>query len=187
MSSTSAPFGLRPVYHPSGTLIPITGTIASGYSSNIFLYSPVAYNNGVIELAAAGSRAVGTFLGVQYTDVNGRRQFSNKWPASTSATDIVCWLTSDPATVYTIQANGSITESDIGEQADWSTNDTSAGNTTTGLSSVTLATGTLTDSGNAGLRIIGITENPDNDWGDAFTVVNVQISEHQFVADRVAI
>lgn len=184
MSSTNAPFGLKPLYHPSGEIRPITGSIASGYASNIFLYSPVAYNDGSVELAASGSRAVGTFLGVQYTDVNGRRQFSNKWPASTSATDIVCWLTSDQLTVYTIQGTGSITESDIGEQGDWSTNDTNSGNTTTGLSNVTL--GTTAASGNAGLRVIGITTNPDNAWGDTYTVVNVQISEHQNTADVAA-
>lgn len=184
MASVNAPFGLKPSYHPSGEIRPITGTITSGYSSNIFLYSPVAYNNGVIELAAAGSRAIGTFLGVQYTDVNGRRNFSNKWPASTSATDIVCWFTSDQLTVYQIQSTAAINEDDIGEQADWSTNNTSSGNTTTGLSSVTI--GTPAASGNAGLRIIGLTATPDNAWGDTYTIVNVQISEHQNTADVAA-
>jgi len=184
MSSVNAPFGLKPSYHPSGEIRPITGSIATGYTSNIFLYSPVAYNNGVIELAAAGSRAIGTFLGVQWTDTRGRRQFSNYWPASTSGTEIVCWLTSDQATVYQIQSTAAINEDDIGEQADWSTNNTSSGNTTTGLSSVTI--GTPAASGNAGLRIIGLTANPDNAWGDTYTVVNVQISEHQNTADVAA-
>jgi hypothetical protein len=176
MSSTSAPFGLKPIYHPSGSVIPITGSIASGYSSNIFEYSPVAYNDGVIELAAAGSPAIGAFSGVQWTDTRGKRQFSSYWPASTTATEIVCWFTSDPATVYAIQGAGSIAESDIGEQADWSTNNTNSGNTTTGLSSVTLATPAVTT---AGLQIVGITKGPDNDWGDTYTVVNVRINEHQ--------
>lgn len=184
MASVLAPFGLKPSYHPSGEIRPITGTIASGYTSNIYLYSPVAYLDGVITLAAAAARAIGTFLGVQYTDVNGRRNFSNKWPASTVATEIVCWLTSDQQIVYTIQGAGSITESDIGEQADWSTNDTNAGNLVTGLSNVTI--GTPSASGNNGLRIIGLTATPDNAWGDAFTIVNVQISEHQNTADVAA-
>jgi hypothetical protein len=184
MSSVNAPMGLVPVYHPSGEIRPITGSIASGYSSNIFQYSPVAYNNGVIELAAAGSRAIGTFMGVQYTDTNGRRQFSNKWPASTVATSIVCWFTSDQATVYKIQSTAALAEDDIGEQADWSTNNTSSGNTTTGLSSVTI--GTPAAAGNAGLRIIGLTASPDNAWGDTYTWVNVQISEHQNTADVAA-
>jgi hypothetical protein len=181
MSSVNAPFGLRPAFHPSGEVRPTAASIASGYTSNIFQQSPVAYNDGKVELAAAAARAVGTFQGCQYTDTNGRRNYSNKWPASTVATDIVCFITADPYITYEIQAAGSITESDIGEQADWSTNNTSSGNTTTGLSSVTL--GTPAASANNGLRIVGITKGPDNDWGDAFTIVQVQISEHQNVAD----
>lgn len=184
MSSVNAPMGLVPVYHPSGEIRPIVGSIATGYTSNIFENSPVAYNNGVIELAAAGSRAIGSFIGVQYTDVNGRRNFSNKWPASTTATEIVCWFTSDQQTVYKIQSTAAILEDDIGEQADWSANTTSSGNTTTGLSSVTI--GVPAATGNAGLRIIGLTSSPDNAWGDTYTWVNVQISEHQNTADVAA-
>lgn len=184
MSSVNAPFGLRPAFHPSGNIQTVNATIASEYAANIFQYSPVAYNDGVIELAAAGSRAVGTFMGCQYTDVNQRRNYSNKWPANTVATEIVCFITTDQQIVYDIQGAGSILQSDIGEQADWSTNNTSSGNLVTGLSNVTI--GTPAASGNAGLRIIGLTKTPDNDWGDAFTVVQVQISEHQNVADVAA-
>jgi hypothetical protein len=45
---------------------------------------------------------------------------------------------------------------------------------------------TLTDTGNASMRIIDIAPGPDNAFGDNFTVVQVQISEHQNVADRAA-
>jgi hypothetical protein len=183
MSTVSAPFGLKPSYHPSGEIRPLTTTILSGYTSNIFLYSPVKLVAGQLELAAATERAIGTFLGVQYTDSNGRRNFSNKWPASTVATQIVAWYTADPLITYSIQATGPIAESDIGEQADWTANTTSSGNTITGLSSVMLDTPAAAVSN--GLRIIGITKGPDNDWGDLFTVVDVQISEHQNVADIV--
>jgi hypothetical protein len=181
MSTVNAPMGLVPLYHPSGEIRPTQGTVLNGYTSNIFLYSPVQYNDGNIQLAAAAGRAVGTFLGVQWTDTRGRRQFSNYWPASTSGTNIQAWFTTDPVIVYKIQSTAALAESDIGEQADWSTNDTSAGNTTTGLSSVTI--GTPASGANNGLRIIGLTASPDNAWGDTYTWVNVQISEHQNVAD----
>jgi hypothetical protein len=177
MSTTSAPFGLKPVYHPSGTVIPVSGTITSGYASTIFQYSPVAYvADGSIELAAAGSPAIGSFSGVRYVDANGRPQFSNKWTAATVGTQIVAWFTSDPDTIYEIQGAGSIAQLDIGEQADWSANTTSSGNTTTGISNVTIGTPAVTT---AGLQVIGISVGPDNDWGDAFTVVRVRINEHQ--------
>lgn len=183
MSTVNAPMGLVPLYHPSGEIRPTQGTILNGYTSNIFQYAPVQYSAGNVQLAAAADRAIGTFLGVQWTDTRGRRQFSNYWPASTTGTDIQAWFTTDAAIVYKIQSTAAINEDDIGEQADWSTNDTTAGNTTTGLSSVTI--GTPASGVSNGLRIIGLTASPDNAWGDTYTWVNVQISEHQNVADIV--
>lgn len=183
MSSTSAPFGLKPLYHPSGEIRPMTTSISVDYTTNIYLYSPVKLVAGQLNLAAASERAIGTFLGVRWVDVNGRPVFSNKWVAQAGATEIVAWYTADPLITYEIQAGGPIAEDDIGEQADWSTNNTSSGNLTTGLSSVSL--GTPASGASNGLRIVGISKGPDNDWGDLFTVVQVQISEHQNVADIV--
>ncbi len=183
MSTVSAPFGLKPLYHPSGEIRPMTTSISVDYTTNMYLYSPVKLVAGQLNLAAAAERAIGTFLGVRYVDVNGRPVFSNKWVAQAGATEIVGWYTWDPWTVYEIQANGTINEDDVGEQADWTTNDTTSGNLTTGLSTVQL--GTPASGASNGLRIIGITQSPTNTWGDAFTVVNVQISEHQNVADIV--
>jgi hypothetical protein len=43
--------------------------------------------------------------------------------------------------------------------------------------------GVSTTAANASMRVIGLTPGPDNAWGDAFPIVQVQISEHQNVAD----
>lgn len=184
MSSTSAPFGLQPIYHDSGEERPVTTNIDVAYTTNMYLYSPVKLVNGLLNLAAAGDRAIGTFLGVRYVDVNGRPVFSNKWVAQAGATDIVGWYTRDAYIVYQIQANATLTISAIGEQYDWSTNNTSSGNLTTGLSTVSLDV--ASGASNAGLRVIGLTDSPLNAWGDAFPVVQVQISEHQNVASQAA-
>lgn len=187
MSTTSAPFGLRPSYHPSGYIRPKAGTITSAYAVNMFQFAPVKIGtDGTLQMAAAGDRAQGAFMGVEFTPSTGRRQMSNYWPANQVATEIVAYYTNDPWIVYQIQANGSITQADVGNQADWTTNNTNSGNLITGLSSVALNTATLTDSGSAGLRIIGIPAAPDNVPGDTYTIVDVQISEHQNVADQVA-
>jgi hypothetical protein len=188
MSSVNAPFGLRPAFHQSGTIRPTNGTVASGYASNIYMNSPVAITtDGTLILGAAGSRIQGAFQGVEYQlTATGPRVVSNMWPASLAATNIRAYFTKDPWITYEIQADGSLGLTNLGNQADWSTNTTSSGNTTTGLSSVALATGTITTSGSAGLRIVGLTPGPDNDWGDTYTIVQVQISEHQDVADQVA-
>lgn len=185
MSSTSQPFGLRPAYSPSGVIRPTAYTIASAYGSNILQNQPVKIGtDGTLQAAAIGDRFIGSFQGVEFTDSDGRRRVSNKWTASTSATDIVAYATLDPSIVFEIQANGSIAVSDIGSQADFTT--ITAGSTTTGLSAVMLDTATLTNSGNASLRIINIAPGPDNAAGDSYTVVQVQVSEHQNVADRAA-
>ena len=92
----------------------------------------------------------------------------------------------DQTAAYRVQANGSLAASSIGDQIDFTT--ISAGNTTTGLSSVQVDTATLKGAGVQGMaRIVEIDWGVDNDWGDSFTVVVVQIARHQFVANIVAI
>jgi hypothetical protein len=186
MPSTSAAFGLRPVFHPSGIIRPTAMTIESGYNANILQFQPVKIGaSGTIEAAAATEAAiVGTFMGVEFTDTDGRRRVSNKWTASTSATDIVAYVTTDPAIVYEIQANSSLVITDIGAQADFAS--VTAGSTTTGLSAAMLDAAQKTTSGNEILRIVNLGTEIDNAWGDAYTIVQVQISQHQFVADKAA-
>lgn len=185
MSTVSRPFGLRPAYSPQGVIRPTAYTIASAYGANILQNQPVKLGaSGTIEAAAIGDRFIGTFSGVEYTNTQGRRVVDNKWVSGTTGSDIVAYVTLDPTIVYEIQANGSITVADIGSQADYTT--IGSGSTTTGLSAMMLDQATLTNSGNASLRIIGIASGADNAPGDAFTIVQVQIAEHQNVADRVA-
>jgi hypothetical protein len=185
MSSTSQPFGLRPAFSIPGVVRPIAYTIASAYGANILQNQPVKIGtNGTLEAAAIGDRFIGTFQGVEFTDSDGRRRVSNKWTSGLTATEIVAYTTLDPNTVYEIQANGSIAVADIGSQADYTV--ITAGSTVTGLSALMLDTATLTTSANASMRIIDIASGPDNGAGDAFTIVQVQISEHQNVADRAA-
>jgi hypothetical protein len=71
--------------------------------------------------------------------------------------------------------------SNIGNQYNFGS--ITAGSTVVGLSQAVLDTASVVASGStAQMRVIGITPGPDNDWGDAFTIVQVQISEHQDVA-----
>jgi len=185
MSAVSAPFGLRPSFHPSGLdrAIALANGIASTYNTGILKGQPVALNtSGNIVAATAGSAYQGAFAGHEWTDVSGRRQISNQWVANTAYTtgSEVTYYYSDPNIVYDIQANGSLAQTSIGDQANFAS--ISAGSTTTGLSQCMIST-SLVGSGAVGdLRIIGLTPAVDNDWGDAFTVVQVQVSRSQFVA-----
>ena len=87
MSSTNAPFGLRPAYHPSGLdrATALADGIASAYSTAILKGQPVKMDtSGTIVVAAAGDAFLGAFSGVEWTDTTGRRRVSNYWPASTA-------------------------------------------------------------------------------------------------------
>ena len=117
---------------------------------------------------------------MQFTDTTGRARVSNYWPANTAyqAGSCVAYFYADQNIVYEIQADGSLLQSSVGDEADLS--NTTAGSTTTGLSQCTVST-TLVGAGNsAQVRILDIAPYPDNAWGDAFTIVRVNISEYQF-------
>jgi hypothetical protein len=185
MSATNAPFGMRPSFHPSGLdrAVALPNGIASTYSSGILKGQPVALNTtGNIIAATAGSAYQGAFAGHEYTDLTGRRQISNQWLASTSYTagSEITYYYSDPLMVYDIQCDGSLAQTSIGDQANFS--NATAGSTSTGLSQCTISS-SLAGSGAVGdLRIIGLTPAVDNAWGDAYTVVQVQVSRSQYVA-----
>lgn len=185
MSLSATPFGLRPVYKPGGQITPAVGLIASAYAANILQNQPVKIAaDGTLQAAAAGDRFVGVFQGVGWTDADGHRRLSNKWTAGQTASDVVAYFTRDPAIVYEMQANAPIAQSDVGSQADFTV--AGSGSTVVGLSAMALDAATLTNTGNAGLAILAIAPGPDNVAGDAYTIVQVRISEHQDVADRVA-
>lgn len=189
MSATAAPYGLQPAFKAGGTPASIVqaNTIVTGYGTSILQFAPVKIGtSGGLELAAAGEAFVGTFMGVEYTETaTGRRVYSNKWTASTAATEIVAYYTVDPYITYQIQADGAVSLSDLGGQSDTTT--ATSGSTTTGLSSVALSASGIVQTGEfKQLRIVGLAPVVGNAWGDAYTDVLVQISDHQYVAGRNA-
>jgi hypothetical protein len=185
MSSTSAPFGLRPAFHPSGLdrAQALAGGIASAYSSNILKGQPVKYNpsNGNIIIATVGAIWSGAFAGVEWTDVGGRRQISNFWPASTAyqTGSCVAYFYNDANIVYEIQSDATIAQTSIGNEYNFS--NIAAGSTTTGLSQATLGVSTAVGNGNPGdMRVVDIAPYQDNAWGDSYVIVRVVNSRSQF-------
>lgn len=185
MSSTFAPFGLRDAYSPSGTVREMASTIASGYNTDLYTGQAVKIGtDGTLQAAAAGDAFIGSFAGCQYLPSGAQRPvISPSWPANTSATEIVAFYTADPYLVYEIQANGPISQTNVGNQYNFGGASNSNG---LGYSTEYLDTATVTTSGNAQMRVIGIANGIDNAAGDSYTVVQVQISNHEFVATRNA-
>lgn len=185
MSQLSAPFGLRPAFSPSGCIRPgPLGTIVSAHSANIFRDQPVAIDaNGFLVGAAPGARAIGTFQGVEYDDIEGRHRTTDRWTANTVATNIrAFYVQAQDSIMYEIQANAALTQAALGQQYNWTA---LGGSTITGISSVALDVASA--GANAGLRVLGFNPGPDNEITDPFPIVLVQISEHQTVADLASI
>lgn len=183
MSATSAPFGLRPAFHPSGLdrAQALTNGITSGYGSNILKGQPVQYSAsaGVVIIATVGAVWSGAFQGVEFTDTTGRRRVSNYWPASTSATNIIAYFYNDNNIVYEIQTDATIAQTSIGNEYNFS--NIAAGSTTTGLSQCTLGVSTAVGNGNPGdMRVVDIGAYPDNAWGDSYVIVRVVNPRSQF-------
>jgi len=190
MSSTNAPFGLVPSFHPSGLdrAVALTDGIASGYGSAILKGQPVQLDtSGNIIIATTSSSLQGAFAGFSWTDTTGRFRVSNYYPASTSyvAGSSTAYYYSDPNIVYIIQADGSLAQTSLGDQANFS--NIAAGSTVTGLSQCTLSNSLAGASSTAQMKIVGLYGGIDNAWGDAYTVVQVQINKSQFQASVVAI
>jgi hypothetical protein len=207
MSATSAPFGLRPAFHPSGLdrAQALAGGIVSGYSNNILKGQAIIYStsalstggstNGTITIAtapASGSATsypmTGAFDGVEWTDTTGRRRVSNYWPANTAyiAGSCVAYFYNDSNIVYEIQADGSMAQTSIGNE--YLLTNTTAGSTTTGLSQTTLGSATAVGNGVQGqLRVVDLAPYVDNAWGDAYTIVRVVIANSQFFGSVTAI
>lgn len=194
MSAALNPFGMRPVRSLSGAPLnarAIDNGIASGYATDLYRGTPVQINtSGQVVIAANGSDFVGAFAGVEYTDSNGRRQFADRWTASTVATEVVAYVYDDPNALYEMQADGSVAQAAIGDQADISAGAGHAvgdGDNTTQQAKAALSA-TLKGAGVQGMfRIIDKSLAPDNDWGDTYTKVLVQVARHQYVAAKTAV
>jgi len=197
MSATSAPFGLRPAFHPSGLdrAQALAGGIASGYASNIFKGQPVQYGTtansgtlGTIIVAGATGAWVGAFSGVQWTDTTGRARVSNYWPASTAYTAGTCtaYFYNDNNIVYEIQADGAMAQTTIGNEYNFT--NVTAGSNTTGLSQATLGSATAAGNGTQGqMRVVDLAPYVDNAWGDSYTIVRVVNSHSQLFGSFTAI
>ena len=190
MTAVSAPFGFVPDNHISayGTRgeSAYPGGISSAYASDIYKFQPVALTTaGVLNPVSANNvDFIGVFAGCEYTDSNGKRVVSDKWLASTVATEVVAYVWDDPGVIYEVQGDGSYAQTAVGDQV----NITNFANqvSSTGRSAATA--GTVVGVGVQGpFRGIGVSPRVDNAWGDAYTIIRVMIARHQYVAVKVAI
>lgn len=187
MVATNQPFGLKPVYHGGGgevRAINMSGVIQSGYAASLGKFTPIKIDitTGYIIAGTTTGGILGVFDGCRYRPTGSSIYIETSyWVASTSyvAGTMQVWAFIDQAIVYEIQANGSLAQTSLGQQA----NMVNPGTVNAlGFSTATIST-TLVGTGTAGqLRIIDLAPRPGNAWGDAYTVVQVQIASQQYTA-----
>ena len=186
MANKDAAFGMKPVRMIDGA--PYTGgqsryRIAANYDTSIFQGVMVTQvTGGHIALHADGGvvPVVGVFNGCQYTDpTSGEQVYSNYYPASTNASDLIAFIIDDPMVVFEIQAAIAFPIADLFGNFDIVY--TTAGSTLSGVSGAELQ---VTDGGTAltlPVKAIDISEDPTNsDVASAHTNVLVVIENHVF-------
>ena len=160
MANQDAAFGFRPVRHLSGGELRTNEYKIANNSGTVIYQGQVvkAVAAAGIAAAAAGNVVLGIFGGCFFTDpTTSKPTFSNYYPASTAAADIVAFVYDDPRIVFEAQHDGTGTAA-----MNFSGFDLvgTGGSTTTGRSSSELDTSTSTTSGQ--FKQIGISKDPNN-------------------------
>ena len=189
MANVNKPFGLR----PSGNLS-ATGAqkqygyyIANNQSGAIYQGDlVVVYDGYIIKYDASTHNApTGVFNGCQYNDPTraDKPTWKNFYPGSITVNtgQIDCEVLDDPSQLFLIQAAGTITQADIGKNADPTASTT--GSTTTGVSAGTLGTPAKTAA--LTMKIVGLSNQADNALGQ-YAVVVVKLNQHQYGSVGVA-
>jgi len=192
MASSAAPYGFKPLNLIGGQ--PYAGStrqikIASGYGTNIFNGTVVAIAaGGTIEIVTTNgddsttfpAGTIGVFVGCTYTDPNSKQKlFSQYWPASTVASDAMAYVVDDPDCLFQVQADGAVTQADLGQNVHLAeVQSTSTGSTTTGNSDIAVSATTAATATWA-FRIVDFVDAPGSSIGDAATDLIVKFNPGQ--------
>ena len=189
MANIDKAFGLRPIGNLSatGAQKQYGYEIADNQAGTIFQGDLVVLTAGFISrfLPATHTAAVGVFNGCNYIDpTTGKPTFKNFYPGSVNITSgkIVADVIDDPNQLFLVQCNASIAATDIGKNADVVG---TGGSTTTGISSMELASSTLATTAALNLKVVGLYNDVNNEYGTNAVVV-VKINEHVYGSTGVA-
>jgi len=176
-------FGLRPSRQLNGS--PFINAqnryrIASGNSTSIFqgdLVKPLASGTISRYVTNTSDTVVGVFNGCFYTDPNTQKPtFSNFYPQSTNASDIIAFVIDAPDTVFEINADEVFAVADIFKNY---TVNNATGNTQTGISLVQLDVSLSGVDGTYVVQAIDISQDPNNsDVSTSNANIMVRINNH---------
>jgi hypothetical protein len=183
MANVDKAFGLRPIGNLSatGAQKQYGYEIVDNQSGAIYQGDLVTIVNGYVVKFLPGTHAaaLGVFNGCNYIDpTTGKPTWKNFYPGSVNITQgkIYADVIDDPSQLFLIQADEDIEQADIGKNADVVG---TGGSSTTGVSTMELASSTIADAEARNLKIVGLWNVPGNALGD-FAVVVVKINEHLY-------
>ncbi len=179
-TNPNSPFGFQPSRRIDGAAI--------NFMVN---YGQIAYNNahtfgfgdviallstGYVDTATTGTNPVlGVFTNCSFPPANNAFQAptTRLWNAPTlgSNVTVITQYWDDPQIVFRVRANGSLTQSSIGLNANFSNN--GAPNTTTGISTAALDTTTVSTTSTLPFRIVGFSNEISNVTTAAYPVMEV--------------
>ena len=191
MANVSEKFGLSPYKNLNGASwnnAQNRYTIASNYGTAIFQGDLVIpHTDGTIRRHTAGNATpvLGVFNGVFYTDPTTKKPtFSNYYPGSIVASDIVANVIDDPSTLFLVDADEAFTRDNC--FMNYSVTNVS-GNTDTGISKVQLDVSATSSSFTFALMAVDICQDVNNeDTTTANANIIVRINNHFYQPNNQA-
>jgi hypothetical protein len=147
--------------------------------------SPVKLSGGVI--TSAGASGDGPLLGVAagfaWIDPTTKQpQLRNSIPADTSSAGLydgsdrpTAYVIDNPFATFLIQADASVTAGDLGLNFDVTAASGDV-NAVYGTSQYALDASTRTSAVGTALKLVGLANIPDNNWGDPYPVLVVKLN-----------
>ena len=188
MSTTNAPYGLRPINRTDG--MPYAGATSqylidpAGLGSNLFYGQAVIINaSGYIALATATGvdlttnnlggdtlGAWGVFVGASYINSQGQQIYGQYYPSGTTGV-VTAYVITDPNVTFQAQLSGQVTQAALGANTFFAAvQSTSTGNTRTGNSTSALESTVVTTA--AAFKIIGFASPLTDTYTEVFVKFN---------------
>jgi len=193
MAASAYPFGMVPVvnlaagYNTQGFE---TLNIADGYTTAIYFGDVVKkVTGGTIEkdVGTTSLTPIGVFVGCRYINSIGYAVDSQYWPGVTTGYTVYAKVVTDPDAVFAIQADGALTDggSNTGSEVNGlnAALFQTAGSAVFGRSKNALDGNSCSTTNTLPLRIVGLVEEPNNEWADTYANVLVKWNVgHQYVS-----
>ena len=186
MAQSYAPFGLRAVaaLGTHGNEVRAYPLPNGANCPDLGKGSPVKLSGGVItSVGTGGGPLLGVAAGFAWIDPTTKQpQLKNSIPADTSSAGLyessdrpTAYVVDNPNALFIIQADASVTAGDLGLNFDVTASGGDV-NSVYGTSQYTLDASTRTSAIGTALKLVGLANIPDNNWGDPFPIVVVKLN-----------